>query len=350
MPYVSDFEELDIIIPNLKVRLSGVTSTIIQITPALEKAGVNIATIGFGLPDHLPKLRIRDIWRLWKKNKSGEPRIWHARRNNEMIAGLILVNMLRMPLKLIFTSAAQRHHTWLTKWLIKEMDYVIATSQKSGSYLRVPYTIIPHGIDIEHFQIPINKKVSKSDISRSTDRKLVGCTGRIRPSKGTDIFVDAMIQILPDLDNWDAVITGRTTRQFKRYQDSLVEKIRRAGLSDRIIFTGEVKNIRLFYQAFDLFVAPSRNEGFGLTPLEAMACGVRAVTSRAGSYPELLADMQYDLTFNVSNRAAAVKQIRKAMELTPTLKSDEIRRHVVRKYNLKKEVVELKRLYAEVLT
>ncbi len=63
-------------------------------------------------------------------------RVWHARRNNEMLVGLLLRSMLRMPLKLVFTSAAQRRHTAYTRWLMRRMDAVIATSTRSGSFCR----------------------------------------------------------------------------------------------------------------------------------------------------------------------------------------------------------------------
>ena len=68
-----------------------------------------------------------------------------------MIAGVLLRDVLRAPLKLVFTSAAQRDHQPLTKWLIRRMDAVIATNQRSASFLEVPHTVIMHGVDLEKF-------------------------------------------------------------------------------------------------------------------------------------------------------------------------------------------------------
>jgi mannosyltransferase len=51
---------------------------------------------------------------------------------------------------------------------------------------------------------------------------------------------------------------------------------------------GDVDDISVWYRRFTLFVAPSRQEGFGLTPLEAMASQTAVVTSDAGSFPSMI--------------------------------------------------------------
>jgi mannosyltransferase len=66
---------VDVIAPNFKQRLSGVTSTIIQLIPFQRDAGLRIATLGPGLPDHLPRIRFRDLWQLWRRPVSGNMRV-----------------------------------------------------------------------------------------------------------------------------------------------------------------------------------------------------------------------------------------------------------------------------------
>jgi mannosyltransferase len=113
---IVDPAAIEVIAPNFKRRLSGVTSTIIQLVPALDAAGCRIAVLGPGLPAHLPHIRIRDLWRLWRRPGNGRRRVWHARRNVEMLGGVVLRDILRMPLALLFTSASQRHHKRWTKF------------------------------------------------------------------------------------------------------------------------------------------------------------------------------------------------------------------------------------------
>ena len=89
---------IHVIAPNLKQRLSGVTSTIIQLVPVQNRLGQKVAVFGPGLPPHLPHLRLRDLWKLWRAPKGASHRVWHARRNIEMLPGIIMRDVLRMPL------------------------------------------------------------------------------------------------------------------------------------------------------------------------------------------------------------------------------------------------------------
>ncbi|NGO54425.1 glycosyltransferase family 4 protein [Allomesorhizobium camelthorni] len=279
-------DRVEVVAPNLKRRLSGVTSTIIQLVP-LQAETLGIATLGPGLPDSLPRMRWWQVFALLKRPASGRKRIWHARRNTEMVAGLILKTLFRAPLKLVFTSAAQRQHRPFTKWLIRRMDAVIATSARSGGFLDVPHIVIMHGVDLEEFHPPRSGDDAFS-ASGLPGKHAVGCFGRVRRQKGTDLFVDAMIELLPHYHDWTAVVAGRVTAEQKAFGDELERRVEKAGFSDRIVFLGEVPDIKPWYRRVSLYVAPSRNEGFGLTPLEAMASQTAVVASDAGAYAEMI--------------------------------------------------------------
>ncbi|TCL93734.1 mannosyltransferase [Rhizobium sp. PP-WC-2G-219] len=282
-----DIRTVDIIAPNFKKRLSGVTSTIVQLVPVQTRMGERIATLGPGLPEDLPAIRFRDLVHLRRPPEGRAARIWHARRNLEMLPGILLRDVLRLPLKLLFTSAAQRKHSRWTKGLIRRMDAVVATSARSGSFLDVPHTVIRHGVDLDRFHPPATGGREPAPDGLA-GRRLVGCFGRVRPQKGTDLFVEAMIALLPDHPEWTAVICGRVTPEHETFAAGLKTSIADAGLSDRIRFLGEVDDIKPWYRRVSLLVAPSRNEGFGLTPLEAMASGAAVVASDAGAYAEMI--------------------------------------------------------------
>ncbi|EJZ19634.1 lipopolysaccharide core biosynthesis protein [Rhizobium sp. Pop5] len=281
--------DVEIIAPNFKRRLSGVTSTIVQLIPCQIRLGIRIATLGPGLPEGLAKLTWPQLLGLWRRPARRRHRVWHARRNNEMAVGILLRHLLRMPLKLLFTSAAQRRHTAYTKWLIRRMDAVIATSDRSGSFLEVPHTVIQHGVDLSLFHPP---ETADDGITATglPGRYLVGCFGRVRHQKGTDLFVKSMIELLPQYPEWTAVVSGRLTAEHTAFGDKLKADVAAAGLTDRMLFLGEVPDIKVWYRRLTLYVAPSRNEGFGLTPLEAMASRTAVVASDAGAYAELIAE------------------------------------------------------------
>ena len=80
-----DLSEIQVVAPNLNRRLSGVTSTIVRLVP-LQREKINIVSFGVGLPDGFPKLSLMQLLKLGStKPKNGQFRVWHARRNIEML-------------------------------------------------------------------------------------------------------------------------------------------------------------------------------------------------------------------------------------------------------------------------
>lgn len=284
-----DLDRVHVVVPNFKQRLSGVTSTIVNLVP-LQARHIGIATLGPGLPDHLPKLSWWQVPGLLKRPQDASARVWHARRNPEMLAGVVLRDICRAPLKLVFTSASQRHHTRWTKFLIRRMDAVIATSRKTAAYLEVPATVVMHGIDLDRFHPPADRAGAARALGLDPARLYAGCFGRVRRQKGTDLFVDAMIDLLPRYPGWSAIVAGRSTAEHKVFEEDLKARVADAGLAERILFVGEHRDIEHWYRALSLYVAPQRWEGFGLTPLEAMASAVPVVAADVGAFSELIED------------------------------------------------------------
>lgn len=341
-------DEITVVAPHFKRRLSGVTSTVIQLVPEQRHQGLGILTLGPGLPDHLPKMRWTQLPGLWRKPRSAPARVWHARRNNEMLAGIILRDMFRMPLKLLFTSAAQRHHSRYTRWLIARMDGVVATNAKSGSFLKVPHRVIRHGVDLQLFHPP-----QEIDTSLPEDLKgwhLVGCFGRIRHQKGTDLFVKAMIELLPHNPQWAAVISGRITAEHSGFAGQLKADIAAAGLTDRIRFLGEVDDIKSWYRRLTLYVAPSRNEGFGLTPLEAMASGTAVVASDAGAYAEMIIEGETGSVVPAGDFERLLDAISTFLDPQKAMQAGRRgREHVEATFGLESEADQLAEVYASLL-
>ncbi|MDP3897843.1 MAG: glycosyltransferase family 4 protein [Mesorhizobium sp.] len=286
---VADIGDIEVVAPHFKRRLSGVTSTIVQLVPEQAKT-LAIATLGPGLPDSLPHLRFSQLTGLLSRPKRRPFRIWHARRNVEMLAGVVLRDVLGAPLKLVFTSASQRRHTRWTRFLISRMDAVVATSARTAAYLTVANTVVRHGIDAGRFSPPASREAAVRALGLDPALNYIGCFGRIRRQKGTDLFVDAMISVLPARPGWAALVAGRATAEHRAFLDGLKRRVAAAGLEDRILFVGEHADIDRWYRALSLFIAPQRWEGFGLTPLEAMACGVPVVAADVGAFSELIVD------------------------------------------------------------
>ena len=280
-------DRIEVVAPNLKRRLSGVTATVVRLIPVQARM-IGIVATGPGLPPELPHIPLaraatlpRDRWR-----------VWHARRNTEMALGLILRHLLGRRYRLLFTSAAQRRHTGFTRWLIRRQDALIATSPQAASYLERPATVILHGVDTGVFHPAPDRAALRRALGLDPDAVLIGCFGRVRAQKGVDLLVEAALEVFPRHPHAQLVFTGRITADNRGFADALIARIAAAGLSDRIRFLGELpwEAVVRHYQALDLFAAPARWEGFGLTPLEAMACGVPVVAARVGAYEALIRD------------------------------------------------------------
>ncbi|WP_424832209.1 glycosyltransferase family 4 protein [Ruegeria sp.] len=279
--------DIEVVAPNLKHSLSGVTTTIIRLLPIQEKL-INIRATGPGLPGDIPHIR---LWKtLFLPNR--KPIVWHARRNTEMLMGLFLKTVLRRNYKLLFTSAAQRNHSGFTKKLISKMDAVIATTPQAASFLERPSTVIMHGVNTQLFHPAEDKNALRAKLGLPSGT-LIGCFGRIRPQKGVDLLVDAAIEVLPAFPDAKIIFTGNATKEFEAFQREQEDKLKRAGLGTRALFLGERPwdEIVETYRALDLFVAPARHEGFGLTPLEAMASGVPAIAcNNVGAFSAQIQD------------------------------------------------------------
>src|SRR3954469_5149597 len=200
--------DLLVVIPNLHRRYSGVTATNRLVAPRLT-AQICAAWLGTDAPAGVTQLSLYDLWRLRGPKQRGQPRIWHARRNNEMLVGLAL-KRLGWPLRLIFPSAGQRRHSWITRFLIERMDAIIATSDVSASYLDRPATVVLHGIDPALYAPPPDRAAAFA-ATGLPGRYGIGCFGRVRAQKGTDVFVEAMCALLPRYPDFTAVVVGPIT-------------------------------------------------------------------------------------------------------------------------------------------
>lgn len=310
----ADFRKIEVVAPNLNRRYSGVTATVMALLPEQAKS-IGIASIGHHIPDHLPRTSWFDILtKGWSRPPRWRFRIWHARRNIEMLPGIFLRDVLRQPWKLVFTSAAQRNHSLYTKWLIGRMDAVIATSKQAQSYLKVPSTVIMHGVDLERFS-PTEDRAAHWDKASLPGRYGIGAFGRIRHQKGTDLFAEAMIRLLPKYPDFTAVVIGLATPDNQSFVDEIKAKIAAAGLTGRFVFVGEVAadEVPGWFSRLLVHVAPQRWEGFGLTPLESMAAGTAVVATRAGVFETLIEDGKTGMIVDIGDVDALTGAIEKLM-------------------------------------
>jgi glycosyltransferase involved in cell wall biosynthesis len=114
--------------------------------------------------------------------------------------------------------------------------------------------------------------------------------GGLSPHKNLPRFIEAFARGAPS--DVSLVLVGDTGDVFHTHVPVLRETVARCGLGARVIFTGFVPDddlVHLYNRAYAL-VQPSLMEGFGLPPVEAMACGIPVLSSTAGSLPEVIGE------------------------------------------------------------
>jgi glycosyltransferase involved in cell wall biosynthesis len=145
--------------------------------------------------------------------------------------------------------------------------------------------------------------------------------GQVEKHKGVHTIIDAMVNLAEDPSlNFHLDIVGGTLDVG--YQKSLKEKIMRYSLNKRIRFMGKVQRDLLpeIYNTHDIFIFPSIwKEPFGLTIIEAMACGTVVVGTATGGNKEYMLDGSNCLVFPPGDAVALTRQLKKLM-LDPGLR------------------------------
>jgi mannosyltransferase len=279
----------EVVVTNLHRRYTGVSATVKALVP-WQRQQLDVAVWDWGRLGLGGEIGVWQLLRFgWSRPPGGQRRIWHARRDIEILCALALRSLLRQPWSVVFTSAAPKRPGWWLRQLIRRCDAVIATSPSSAAFLERCDAVIPHGVDCELFQPAQDREAALAEVGLA-GQQVIASFGRIRPSKGTDLVVEALLRLLPGAPGWVGVITGLCQRRDQPYLAALQQRIAAAGLAERIRFTGDLTppQIRRWYQRASICVAASRREGFGLTPLEAMASGCVPVASGAGAWPWII--------------------------------------------------------------
>ncbi len=275
----------ELFVTNFNRNFTGVSATAANVIRQQIKTH-DLALVGYPLPGCPDPISASQARALSRQLPPGRPfLIWHVRRNTEMRAALWARDVLRLPIRIVFTSAAQRRHSALPRWLISHMDAIVATTERAAQFVPHVRAVVPHGVDCDLFTPAPDRAAAWAALGYGGTLG-IATVGRIRPEKGTDLFVEAMLRLLPDLPGATALVLGRAAREHQGFLDGLKRRITAAGLADRILFPGEVPaaDLPTLMRALSLVMQLPRYEGYGMVPLEGMASAVPFVASDAGYY------------------------------------------------------------------
>jgi glycosyltransferase involved in cell wall biosynthesis len=180
----------------------------------------------------------------------------------------------------------------LERRAVRGASHLLSSSQATAHEFVAHYgvlpervTVVPLGIDTEFFRpLPRPPARLRRDLGLAAEDRVVLYVGFSTPRKG----VETLVRALPFLPSEAKLLV------VGKWETGYREKVMRAlgPHSDRLLELGYVPDADLpgLYALADVFVFPSLLEGFGLPPVEAMACGCPIVATTVGSLPEVVGE------------------------------------------------------------
>ena len=144
--------------------------------------------------------------------------------------------------------------------------------------------VIPPGIDVRRFDRARVDPARVADFRQGASR-VVGTVGRLADQKALDVLLDAAPRLLADDPGTRLLIVGDGP-----LRPALERRARQLGVQGAVVFAGHQADVVPAYSAMDVFVLPSRYEGFGIVFLEAMAVGVPVVGTRVVGSEDAVVD------------------------------------------------------------
>ncbi len=190
----------------------------------------------------------------------------------------------------------------LMGWAVRSAAHIITISASARDDLRAYYRLRPEQITVvygaadAHFQPQPQPIVDDLRHRYQLPPRYVLYLGSNKPHKNLPRLVRAWERVLAEHPTTNAVlvIAGHTDPRYPEARHMVAER----NLSERVQFIPDVAEADLpaLYSGAEVFVFPSFYEGFGLPPLEAMACGAPVLCAYASSLPEVVGDAA--LTFD----------------------------------------------------
>ncbi len=181
--------------------------------------------------------------------------------------------------------------------ILEEVDRVLATCPAEVEELTDLYgadptrlTLVPCGVDVRKFR-PIDRSKARKRIALP-DKPTIVYVGRLVPRKGVDTLVEAFALLPPRLDARLVIVGGEPGVEISPETKRLSTLAEKLEVREKITFTGSrpQAELRRYYGAADVAVTVPHYEPFGMTPLEAMACGTPVVGSHVGGIKTSVVD------------------------------------------------------------
>jgi glycosyltransferase involved in cell wall biosynthesis len=206
--------------------------------------------------------------------------------------------------------------------------------------------VVPQGVDPERFQPGPPDAAWRARLSSDPDEPIVGVVGRVDPEKGIRTVLQAMTMLDGHAQRSHLAVIGAPALDDGSYEAALQTEAADM-LGDRCRFVGAVDEVPTVLRSLDVLVNASTSEPFGLSVLEAQACGVPVIGTASGGIPEFVTDGETGLLVKPGrpeDLASELNRLLATSDLRDGLR-ERARRSVVARHTLAARAETVARLY-----
>ncbi len=242
----------------------------------------------------------------------------------------------------------------LTTRLSAEIVAVSEATKKAMIVQGVPedrVTTIYNGVDLDRFCAQRSRADVLAELGVPPRRMVIGMAARLCDGKGQKEFILAAHEVSRRVPEAIFLIIGKDVRGNGMYENDLKNLVETLELTEKVLFTGYRQDMADVLNAIDVFVLPSKIEGFPVSILEAMALGKPVIASSVGGVSELVVDRETGLLVSpndVSTLALAIEQLATAPDMRHEM-GRKGRFRVEEFFTLKKMVQQIFDLYERIL-
>lgn len=278
----------------------------------LERPGAFAARLPASVPvDTLGKkdrFSVRAVRRLVQLVRASPPDVVHTHNLGPLIyAGLARFAGMRAPIlhgehaqlaphELRFKRLWQRRLLYHGVHRIHTVSHALRDDLARAGLPASKIDVVVNGVDTDRF-VPADKAAARRQLGLPTDALVLGIVGRFGPFKRHALLVDAFARLSSARKDIHLLIVGGGGPEESRVRQQAAA----CPAAERIHLAGLQQDMRPWYQAMDLLVVPSTNEGLSNAVLEAMACGVPALCHSACGNAEVITPGDDGLLANIDS-------------------------------------------------
>jgi len=295
----------------------------------------NVRVISLGKEDgrSRPKYLRRFYGAIWRE-RAGYDVVFVHMNQVYVLLGAFVWKLLG---KKIFLWYTHKSVTLSLRVALALVDKVLTASVESFRIKSKKVNVLGHGIDVDTF-IPAKEKL-ENNMSIVT-------VGRISPVKRYEILITAFSELRSETSIYLDIVGAPATQSDIEYLASLRSLAKDKGVSDRVRFEGAVRHddVPVLLQSSDVFVNMSRTGSVDKAVLEAMSCGIPAVTSNVAFESILSPHGLFFKDGDVQELARILGSLVGKRESLSVL-GEELRVLVSREHDLKKLIISIKDLF-----